>query len=729
MLSVCIYTIEVFKCCASDMRKTLPERYYLDHFHEFLRFFDGNNAPLLCPQSRKLIQQFRQLDADKQCIIARAANRKYALINRAHFDYNEIHAPQLQLDYLIESGWFAPAENVSMQDFAGVVTKNDLLAYLAAYPVKERLNQLKKAELVALLFEYIDVHGWPETLPRTDYLVKTFDRSLRYLLFLYFGNTKGRLNQFSMRDLGVMRTRADAATDQARFASLEDAQAAFYFASALDEMPYWNDTVLQQAGRADWPAFSEPASIAYAEKYLHKLGVRLLDSDRELALAVLEHAPGDAAREKWVRETFKDDKETARVALEAIIDNPGSDSLLAFAEDFYARKFHKKRTSALTDMLRSSSKTLQLDISQNQHVERGVIAWYKRRGVVAWRTENRLWRTLFGLTFWALLFEQDQLVTEFDRRPQSLKYNRFYDTFANDIESLLGGLHSSESLLQHVTKNAATHYGKVNSVFMWRANQLDTVRALLDNASFEAVKQLLKMMAQDYAGLSDGFPDIMVLENNQLRFEEIKAPGDVLRRNQLTSIQRMQRAGFDVHITQVDWFSDPTQPYVVVDIETTGGNNGYHRITEVGMVKMVAGKVVDSWQSLINPQRHIPSSITRLTGISDSMVADAPLFSEVADAIDTFTEDCVFVAHNVNFDYGFIKQEFSRLEREFKRPKLCTVVQMRRTYPGLPSYSLASLTKYFDIGMERHHRAMSDAQAAGQLLNLVHERLFAQQAG
>ncbi|MBD3585643.1 DNA polymerase III subunit epsilon [Salinimonas sp. HHU 13199] len=709
------------------MRKTLPERYYLDHFHEFLRFFDGESAGLLCESSRAFINAFRELDDNKQCIVARAANRKYALINRTHFNYEEIFQPQQQLTELEEDGWFAPAENVSVQDFAGVVTKNDLLAYLAAYPVSQRLNHLKKAELVTLLFAQINQYGWPQTLPQTDYLLKTFEPSLRYLLFLYFGNTKGRLNQFSMRDLGVMRTRSDATSTQARFATLEDAQAAFYFASALDEMPYWQGEKLVQMANDDWPETSSVASETYAEKYLFKLGSRLLPADRHLALKVLKLAPGDAAREKWIREIFKEDKTLAKSALEAVIDNPSSDSQLAFAEDFYARKFHKKRTGALTDMLRNSSKILQLDISQNQHVERGVIAWYKRHNVTAWRTENRLWRTLFGLTFWTQLFEQDQLVTEFDRRPQSLRYNRFYDTFSESIDRLLDSLKTPDALLQHVTKQAATHYGKVNSVFMWRANQLDTVKALLEHGPFESVKKLLKMMAQDYAGLSDGFPDIMVLENDQLRFEEIKAPGDVLRRNQLVSVQRLQRAGFTVHITQVDWFSDPQQPYVVVDIETTGGNNGYHRITEIGMVKMVGGEIVDSWQSLLQPQRHIPSSITRLTGISNEMVAEAPLFSDIADEVDTFTEDCVFVAHNVNFDYGFIKQEFARLERDFKRPKLCTVVQMRRTYPGLPSYSLASLTHHFGISMAQHHRAMSDARAAAELLNLIHERTFASQ--
>ncbi len=72
---------------------------------------------------------------------------------------------------------------------------------------------------------------------------------------------------------------------------------------------------------------------------------------------------------------------------------------------------------------------------------------------------------------------------------------------------------------------------------------------------------------------------------------------------------------------------------MVVDIETTGGNNSYNRITEIGMVKLVGGEEVDRFQTLLNPQRRIPSNITRLTGISDEMVADAPLFAEVAEQV------------------------------------------------------------------------------------------------
>ena len=229
-------------------------------------------------------------------------------------------------------------------------------------------------------------------------------------------------------------------------------------------------------------------------------------------------------------------------------------------------------------------------------------------------------------------------------------------------------------------------------------------------------------MTQDWKNLSDGYPDLMLIEHEKLRFEEVKSEGDQLRRNQLLSIQKLQSLGFDVRITNVNWTIDPMQPYAVIDIETTGGRAQHHRITEVGIVKMIGGEVVAQWQSLINPQRRIPQNITSLTGIDNDMVAQAPLFAEVADDIDTFTKGCVFVAHNVNFDYGFIKEEFNRLERRFRRPKLCTVREMRKHYKGLPSYSLANLTKHFSIDMQRHHRAMSDAIAAGELLNMVNEK-------
>jgi len=104
------------------------------------------------------------------------------------------------------------------------------------------------------------------------------------------------------------------------------------------------------------------------------------------------------------------------------------------------------------------------------------------------------------------------------------------------------------------------------------------------------------------------------------------------------------------------------------------------------------------------------------------MVETAPRFEDVADDFSQFLDNSIFVAHNVAFDYGFISQEFDRIGRKFRMPKLCTVVLMRRYYPGHRSYSLAALTREYDISLKTHHRALCDAEAAANLLLLVNEK-------
>ena len=110
------------------------------------------------------------------------------------------------------------------------------------------------------------------------------------------------------------------------------------------------------------------------------------------------------------------------------------------------------------------------------------------------------------------------------------------------------------------------------------------------------------------------------------------------------------------------------------------------------------------------------------------MVVDAPLFCEVVDNLDAFIQGSIFVAHNVSFDYGFFQAEYARLERKFRMPKLCTVREMRKYYPGLHSYSLGNLCKEFGIELVSHHRALCDAKAAAELLLMVNERKY-EQAG
>ena len=151
------------------MRKDLPPRYYLAHFFEFLAFFKGANAALLSDDAHGFIESFNQLDADKQCIIVRAANRKYAVIDRSQFSYAEIANPQQQIDELIEAKWFGDLHHASLQDIAGVLTKDAILRLLSEYGATQGLASLTKPVLVSRLEACINQHGWPEGLNEHTY--------------------------------------------------------------------------------------------------------------------------------------------------------------------------------------------------------------------------------------------------------------------------------------------------------------------------------------------------------------------------------------------------------------------------------------------------------------------------------------------------------------------------------------------------------------------------------
>lgn len=156
--------------------------------------------------------------------------------------------------------------------------------------------------------------------------------------------------------------------------------------------------------------------------------------------------------------------------------------------------------------------------------------------------------------------------------------------------------------------------------------------------------------------------------------------------------------------------------YAVVDIETTGGSYKSGKITEIAILQFNGYEVTDKFVTLINPEIPIPWFVRNLTGIDDKMVSTAPKFIEVAPKIAEFTENRIFVAHNIGFDYNFVKQEFHYLGRDFERKKMCTVKLSRKVVPDLPSYSLGKLCDSLQIEVFDRHRAEGDAQATALLM-------------
>jgi DNA polymerase-3 subunit epsilon len=159
--------------------------------------------------------------------------------------------------------------------------------------------------------------------------------------------------------------------------------------------------------------------------------------------------------------------------------------------------------------------------------------------------------------------------------------------------------------------------------------------------------------------------------------------------------------------------------YAIVDIETTGGYAAANGITEISIFLFDGEKITGKYETLINPGQPIPNYISAMTGITDKMVATAPSFDTVADKIFNLLQDKIFIAHNVNFDYSFVKNHLKVSGFDLNSKKLCTVRLSRKIFPGLPSYGLGKLCHSLGIVINDRHRAGGDSEATTKLFSLL----------
>lgn len=165
--------------------------------------------------------------------------------------------------------------------------------------------------------------------------------------------------------------------------------------------------------------------------------------------------------------------------------------------------------------------------------------------------------------------------------------------------------------------------------------------------------------------------------------------------------------------------------FAVIDLETTGMSpNQGDRITEVGIVLLENDRIVDRFESLVNPGCPIPPQAEAVTGITDNMVANAPSSEIVLVQAMRFVRDTPLVAHNASFDRGFLNNELREISRGNEANFLCTMLLSRRLLPGLESYGLQRLVSYLGIPKGQAHRALSDAEMTAHLLIILKNQFF-----
>nr|WP_038966953.1 exonuclease domain-containing protein [Bradyrhizobium diazoefficiens] len=701
----------------------LPAYYYLDHFVEMLEFVQKTYGSILGDEHRAFIARFGELSRDAQCLLIRMVNRRGAIFNRSLFSYPEIKDIELAAAELTVAGHARALTESDYPAFVACLPRDILMTGAQAAGRGDVRKSWAKPRVVDYYLGQIPFSVAAQHCGGHKFIALDGTRPIEFLLYLYFGKTEVDLKNFALRDLGILRINQETSFN-ARFTDGDEAVASFYYSQVLDRLDVKSEAVYRQAAIdvLGGPACGTDYAADLRGRAAHQAGLYFEKSD-ESALARQLYRAGSSpdCNERLARLLYsKGERVEAEELLQRMIDDPASDGEHLFATDFYARKFGGRRTGLYTELLRSG-RAITVDDTHRGNPEAGVAGVLRREGARVFYAENVLWHSLFGLLFWDELFETTQLASGFDWVPHCLKDRSFRRLFTSSIDAKLEAIESGNGLAI-ILRTIAARWGRPNGIFAWDHVQVEALRALLEGTDLAGVTRIVRSMCDDFRDMKDGFPDLMVVRDGKTSFMEIKAEGDVIRRNQLTRLRQLGAAGIVAEIGRVDYRFDPEQDYVVVDIETTGAWSNGDRITEIGAVKVRNHEVVDEWHTLLNPQRPIPAKIVQLTGITNEMVRDAPVFAEMANSFMEFMGDGIFVAHNVNFDYGFIAYEYERLERRFRFPKLCTCAGMRRRYPGHKSYGLGKLCEIYGIELDNHHRALCDARASVHLLNLINRK-------
>ena len=207
--------------------KPLPTKYYLTHFNEFLRFIQGPCSHLLDKDDNSFIQRFYQLQEDAQCLFVRGLNRKSALIKLSSLYYPEIDNHDMHLSTLVKQGFYANTVADDFSELLLVLTKPELIRLLKDAQVAFKASD-KKQNLFELVKQYCTFTHLLNSGLSPRFLKRRYDQHIQYLLFLFFGDLYSGLNKFSMRDMGIMRTKQDVNMDIARFEFIDEAKSAFF---------------------------------------------------------------------------------------------------------------------------------------------------------------------------------------------------------------------------------------------------------------------------------------------------------------------------------------------------------------------------------------------------------------------------------------------------------------------------------------------------------------------
>lgn len=550
----------------------LPPKYYLDNFRYLLRFVQDKYASILNEAEILFLQKFNELPEDAQCLFVRFCNRRGAFFKIKKLNYSEIHDISTCIKILLSDQFIEPISIRHITragELLDIFTKAELLAIgkTLQQDIKGKAS-IKKEELLDWFLENIDFQEVTNLLE--DEIIKVnFEQETMMFKFLFFGNRHAEMTEFVMRDLGIRQYQEfDEDKLVAQFATRQEAEDRLLISIAKEDFFLMQEAGIEAIELHNWfldwsekyrPTLSEVALPSY-ERLMLRVGIYLERQklfDQALAIFRLTNEP--PSRERQVRILYKTKNiEEARVLCQQISFEPKNADEHFFAIDFLSRleaELQKKRIKKSTTQQLHQSDSILIDPVWKYQVEAGTIDYYLQQGSRAVFSENHLWRSIFGLLFWDIVFDTDSMAIHhpLQRTPSDLYKPQFWEKRRNRLVERLELFENQEVLNSHINQMLVEKTGSVNPLIDWFEDTDEVVRVVFERIPIQILGKILLEMAKNMRENTHGFPDLFTWTDHGYEFVEVKSPTDNLSAQQLFWLQFFEKVGMNAKVLRVGW--------------------------------------------------------------------------------------------------------------------------------------------------------------------------------
>ncbi|MFN3488366.1 MAG: VRR-NUC domain-containing protein, partial [Emticicia sp.] len=530
------------------LQNELPPKYYLEYFNYVLDFVQEKYRHILNESEWRFLRKYYCLSEDAQCLFIRFSNRRGLFFRVNKLSYSELSDIPALLNELLEREFIESLNPEKHKTFSkemlNVWTTKELVEQFSKLLTEKKIayKKLKKEALVEAILQDFELNQITETLNSFEPIIKVcFEYEVTFMKFLFFGNRYLDMTEFVMRDMGLVQ-----------FENHDDDKLVARFTTRKDAEDKWlitdqNDLFFQLKDAApaldiyDWfmnfadsvNDLSEVAKPSY-ERLIIKVATfleksKLLD-EAILVYRLTEQVP---SRERQVRTLQKlNHIDEAFSLCQQMIEYPKNADEKFYAIDFLNKLNTKKRTKKSTTSWLHQAESITISIDFRHQVEMGVVDYYHQEGKLAVFAENHLWRAIFGLVFWDIVFDPSLVAFHhpFQRRPSDLYLPDFYEKRKDMIVSHLEGFDDVQDLLIYMGERYESKFGIANPFVVWLEEIWLIARKAVELIEFEAMKKILHEMSKNLVEHLRGFPDLFMWDDvsGEYCFVEVKSPTDNL---------------------------------------------------------------------------------------------------------------------------------------------------------------------------------------------------------